>query len=118
MVSTGDDFKGNPYDCLYNPGNCPNIFTSTINFAIQKQKEKQRSTQESSLVYITKIFKNMKLTINKIHLRYEDDFFPLSSFACGIVCDQVTSCISSTEWNFGGLENNRFKRTTPKYFLY
>ena len=62
--------------------------------------------------------RNLRITINRIHIRYEDDFFAMSSFACGILCDQIISYGSPTEWEFGTLSNNKFNRVTPKYLSY
>ena len=64
--------------------------------------------------FMTNIMRNLRITINRVHIRYEDDFFSLSPFACGILCDQVISCGSTTEWDFGSLENNKFKRIPMK----
>lgn len=121
-------------DDEYDSRNCYNIFRHRLKFTLSSKdnplyfldpithpkepeyniktvKEEQNSIQG----YITNILKNITLTINRIHIRYEDDFFcQIRPFAFGIICDQISAYGSDTEWNFGSLENNHFNRICPK----
>lgn len=110
---------GASLDESYELDNCFNIFTHNIRFKLDPKKREDKSKNQdseeaSASGYETNIMKNLRFTINGLHIRYEDDFFSASPFACGILCDQVTSHGSNTQWNFGSLESNKFTRITPK----
>lgn len=86
-----------------------------MRFKIDQKKEKiPEKDENSSSSFKDNIMKNLKISINRIHIRYEDDFFAVSPFACGLLCDQIVSYATNTEWNFGSLEDNKFNRVTPK----
>ena len=69
--------------------------------------------------YFKNILKNVKLCLNRIHIRFEDDYFSQTNpYAFGILCDQLSSYGSETEWQFGALESNQFKRVRPQYVFY
>ena len=56
----------------------------------------------------------MALEINKIHIRFEDDYYAQESpFAFGLTCERITSTFTQTEWMFDSLENIQFRRATP-----
>lgn len=77
---------------------------------------KEKDDQSPFNSYITNILKNVTLTINRIHLRYEDDYFSqINPFSFGLLCDQIISYGVNNEWQFGSLENNQFKRVCPSY---
>jgi len=119
----------------YDASNGYNIFSHQIRFTIDgigdvarllieaKQKKvnkKKQETEEQSVFqgYLINILKNIKLNLNRIHIRYEDDYFSqLNPFAFGILCDQISSYGSETEWQFASQENNQFRRTRPQYFI-
>lgn len=110
----------------YDAHGCYNIFTHKIKFKLDSKSKQSRKIKkieqnapntnpdENSMSgYFMNIMKNIKLSLNGVHIRYEDDFFAQTPFAFGILCDQITSFGSDTEWTFGSLENNQFKRTMP-----
>lgn len=85
----------------------------------KKSKKKDAAqTEEQATIqgYIKSILKNIKLEINRIHIRYEDDYFSqINPMAFGILCEQISSCGSVHEWEFGSLDNNQFHRVSPPY---
>ena len=120
---TEQETEENDLDESYNSANCFNIFTHKIKFTLDSRKKKAKPKlkqsaagcpEDSSMsTYIKNILKNVKLSLNRVHIRYEDDFFTQSPYAFGLLCDQITSYGSETEWCFGSLESNQFRRTKP-----
>jgi hypothetical protein len=49
------------------------------------------------------IFKNIKLTIRRLHIRYEDDYYSAAlgkKYAFGLTIDQLNVFSGSDEWDF------------------
>ena len=123
FVSEREEVDDNSLDESYDVNNCYNIFTHNIRFKLDQKKsetlvvskrEEKNKKEETTNGYGMNIMKNLRITITGLHIRYEDDFFSTSPFACGILCDQITSHGSTTEWHFGSLESNKFTRINSK----
>ena len=59
--------------------------------------------EESQVKNVRLIFKNIKLVIRRLHIRYEDDHYSAGlgkKFAFGITIDQVKIFSGSDEWDF------------------
>lgn len=45
--------------------------------------------------------KNLKLTIKRLHIRFEDDYFSMSSpFSFGIVIEKLELITTDSDWSF------------------
>lgn len=116
-MSERENANNNSLDESYDLNNCYNIFMHNIRFKLDQKKREERNKKEEKEEggYEMNIMKNLRITITGLHIRYEDDFFATSPFACGILCDQITSHGSTTEWHFDSLESNKFSRINSKY---
>ncbi len=126
-------------DESYDTSNCFNIFTHQIKFAVDRMspppedlgskkrngkkkaagQEQPKEGEEQGVFqgYAKNILKNIKLSLNHLHIRYEDDYFSSQKpFAFGLLCDQVVSYGTETEWHFDALESNQFRRVRPTYY--
>ena len=59
--------------------------------------------EESQVKNVRLIFKNIKLTIRRLHIRYEDDHYSAAlgkKFAFGITIDQLNIFSGVDEWDF------------------
>lgn len=58
--------------------------------------------------------KNLRLTINKLHIRFEDDYFsPEKPYTFGVVIDKFDLATSDTEWQFDNILNFKYQRVKP-----
>jgi len=120
-----DEDSGAPYD----QSNMYNIFTHNIkiskkrifiiihNIKVKNEENKEKLDKDGPVSEgcLFNILANMSLTINKLHIRYEDDYYAHNQpFAFGIICGGLTSTIQENEWHFGGIENSKFVRVMPK----
>ena len=56
--------------------------------------------------------KNLKLTINRLHIRFEDDYFSFElPYSIGLVVDKVELQTTDSEWKFDNPLQLTFKRT-------
>ena len=69
------------------------------------KKSQQDENDEDSLTNNMHSFlKNLKLTIKRLHIRFEDDYFSTQSpFSLGLAVDQLDLETSDTEWTFDSL---------------
>jgi hypothetical protein len=69
--------------------------------AIQKQKDK-----------LIQFFKGLKLKINKIHMRYEDDYYQADTpYSFGVVIESASINTSDTTWDFQKPSDVQFFRS-------
>lgn len=53
---------------------------------------------------MSNFLKNIKLTIRRLHVRFEDDYFSMSTpFSLGVVVDNVELMSSDSDWIFDSL---------------
>jgi hypothetical protein len=65
------------------------------------KRNKQSDKEEGSTKMVTDIFKNLVVSINKLHIRYEDDYFPIEKpYSFGILID-VGSFFTLVEFDMG-----------------
>lgn len=58
--------------------------------------------------------KNLKLTIKRLHIRFEDDHFSYNNpYSFGLVVDNFELVTADTEWSFDSLLNLSFFRVRP-----
>jgi hypothetical protein len=58
--------------------------------------------------------KNLKLTINRLHIRFEDDYFSQDTpFSLGFVCDKLQLISADTDWTFENILEMSFYRVAP-----
>ena len=112
-----DDNPGAPYD----QSNCFNIFSHNIkvsqrsifNIIVVPMESPNATTEDET--FLCEILSNMTLIINKLHIRYEDDYFAgRLPFSFGILCSSLTTYIVDNEWNFSSIESFKFTRVIPK----
>jgi len=57
----------------------------------------------------------MFLTINGLHIRYEDDYYSDSQpFAFGLISSHISSYMVNNEWHFDSIESTKFSRRVPR----
>lgn len=84
-----------------------------------QSREKPRlppNTEKPSSVgaYVQKILKTLTLTVNNLHIRYEDDIYPyLSPFACGVCFESLTIKTDSLETAFIRADSAETVRKAP-----
>ena len=82
---------------------------------IEKPEEDPAAILRSSILDIVK---NVKFSVQKIHIRFEDDYFdPLRPYSFGIILEKFMTFPSETEWSFNSLQDMKFKRTKPTDFI-
>ena len=65
--------------------------------------------------YIQKVLKTLTLTVNNLHIRYEDDIYPyLSPFACGVCFESLTIKTDSLETAFTRVDSAETVRRAPR----
>jgi len=82
-------------DESYDEGNCFNIHDHQMKFAFKGDENEEKNEnsdknaeKEPKSDVLKMILKNVTLTINRIHIRYEDDFYAdQNPFAFGLLCD-------------------------------
>eukprot|EP00357_Protocruzia_adherens_P031598 CAMPEP_0115040288 /NCGR_PEP_ID=MMETSP0216-20121206/44698_1 /TAXON_ID=223996 /ORGANISM="Protocruzia adherens, Strain Boccale" /LENGTH=1397 /DNA_ID=CAMNT_0002421417 /DNA_START=274 /DNA_END=4467 /DNA_ORIENTATION=- len=81
--------------------------------ASKKQEEKKKKREESKKQAL-KGFKNLKLTIRKVHIRYEDDVLAETTpFSFGICLEEIHIGTSEFEWAFNCIESMKYRDVKP-----
>ena len=58
--------------------------------------------------------KNLRLTVKRLHFRFEDDYFSFDKpFSFGVVIDEIKLTTSDSEWSFDSPIDLRFFRVPP-----
>ncbi|CDW78351.1 vacuolar protein sorting-associated protein 13a [Stylonychia lemnae] len=121
MVSHDDSYVEEDEQHIQDPydsSNMFNIFEHQLKLRkkdkdellIKNQQLKRQNTQEQnqSEKQTFDFVKNMKLLINKVHIRYEDDVFNGEfPFSCGIVMDKLVWESTDQKWRFESLGQNK-----------
>jgi hypothetical protein len=77
-------------------------FTPLLFLIVNKPPEEDNEARGN----IRNIMKNLKLTVNKLHIRFEDDYFSNGErklwepFSIGLVVDRFEMSTADNEWQF------------------
>jgi Vacuolar sorting-associated protein 13, N-terminal len=59
------------------------------------------------------LFNGLKLTVKRIHIRYEDDTH--NPFSIGLTIDKISLCNTNNHWDFNDSFGMHFKRMINTY---
>jgi hypothetical protein len=78
-------------------------FSPNLIIALSKKPPEEDNESKGN---IRNILKNLKLTVNKLHIRFEDDYFSNGEnklwepFSLGLVIDRFEMSTGDNEWQF------------------
>ncbi|CDW82744.1 UNKNOWN [Stylonychia lemnae] len=82
----------------------------------KKEQNSENNDDDSLKSNSHNLMKNLRLTIKRLHIRFEDDYFSAQSpYSFGVVIDQVDLRTSDTEWSFDSLLHLNFFRVNPQH---
>lgn len=108
-------------DDEYDEENAFNIFEHQLQVRLTERQRKRKlrrkkrpESEDDRLSSEDKVWRNLKLSVNRVHIRYEDDYFAGSTpYSWGLICDSLSMMTTDSIWKFPSLESIKFKRETP-----
>lgn len=82
----------------------------------QEKSEKSEFSAPPGLSWVFSLFNGVKLNINRIHVRYEDDYFNNHRpFSLGLMIDAINLDNATNHWTFHSPNGMHFSRTENKH---